>query len=153
MITNTPPSSNEGLSQTKKVPASASIKDQIGGIVLVIVIGIIIGSLFVGGSSNTSAPTTPEVEAPQGNALKHSSYVLDFIKAKATHPSTVDFCSSLNMMTKAEQEPDGSFLYAYRNCLTAKNSFGVELTYDWVVVLHESITGEIEVVNSSLEEK
>ena len=155
MNTNTPPSSNEDVSATKKVPPQASVKDQLKGIAIAIFLGVGIAVIAFnsGGSSNTPATTTPEVVAPQGNASKHSSYVLDFIKAKATHPSTVDFCTSLNMMTKAEQQPDGSFLYAYRNCLTAKNSFNVELTYDWVVVLQESKAGEIKVTNWSIDEQ
>jgi len=155
MNTNTPPSSNEGLSETKKVPPQASVKDQLKGIAIAIFLGVGIAVIAFqsGGTSNTPVATTSDVVAPQGDALKHASYVLDFIKAKATHPSTVDFCNSINMMTKAEQQPDDSFLYAYRNCLTAKNSFNVELTYDWVVVLQELKTGEIKVTNWSIDEK
>jgi len=155
MNTDTPSSSNEDISEPKKVPPQASVKDQLKGIAIAIFLGVGIAVIAFqsGGTSNTPATITSEEVSPQGNALEHASYVLDFIKAKATHPSTVDFCNSINMMTKAEQQPDGSFLYAYRNCLTAKNSFNVELTYDWIVVLQESKTGEIKVTNWSIDEK
>jgi hypothetical protein len=141
MNTNTPSSSNEGLSATKKVPPA---KSQTKGILIAIVIGIGLVSLAI-----VSGGTTGQ----SGNAARHASYALDFIKSKATHPSTVDFCSSMNMTTKVDAQPDGSFLYGYRNCMTAKNSFGLELTYDWVVVLQESKNGDIKVANWSIDEK
>ncbi len=155
MNTNTPPSSNEGLSETKKVPPSASVKDQLKGIAIAIFIGvgIIVIASHSGETSNTSQLTIHEVPAPQDNSSKHYSYVLDFVKSKATHPSTVDFCSVLNRVVKTEKQPDGSTLYAYRNCMTAKNSYGVELKYDWVVVIDESTTGSIKVINSDIKEE
>jgi hypothetical protein len=155
MNTNTPPSSSEGLSETKKVPPQASVKDQLKGIAIAIFLGVGIAVIAFqsGGTSNTSQPTTPEVPAPQDNSSKHYSYVLEYIKAKATHPSTVDFCSVLNLQKKIEKQPNGSTLYAYRNCMTAKNSFGAELKYDWVVVLEESTNGSIKVTNSDIKEE
>jgi hypothetical protein len=147
MNTNTPSSSNEGLSATKKVPPPTPVKTQTKGILTAIVIGVGLVSLAIV-SGGTSLGT-----GQGGNAARHASYVLDFIKSKATHPSTVDFCSSMNMTTKVDAQPDGSFLYGYRNCMTAKNSFGLELTYDWVVVLQESKNGDIKVANWSIDEK
>lgn len=155
MNTNTPPSPNEGLNETKKVPSQPTIKSQLRGIGIAILIGVVVilGSIFIGATSNTTSTAVPEVVAPQDNSSKHYSYVLEYIKAKATHPSTVDFCSVLNLQKKTEKQPDGSTLYAYRNCMTAKNSFGVELKYDWVVVLEESTNGSIKVINSDIKEE
>lgn len=142
---NTPTPSS--IDETKKSTPPSNNKDALKGFLVILFIISFVVWLLVGGESNTA-----EVSAPQDNAAEHYSFVLDFVKSKASHPSTVEFCSMFNKIVKTETEPDGSQLHAYRNCMTAKNSYGTELTYDWVVVLHEKKDGSLEVVNWDIKE-
>jgi hypothetical protein len=130
----------------KNTPPPPTIREQITGIIAAIIIGVLL-VWFVVGELNTTTPSQPKAIPSEDTSAKHYSYVLDFVKSNATHPSTVDFCSLLNRVIKTQKEPDGGYLHAYRNCMTAKNSFGVELKYDWVVVIKESTTGQVSVVD------
>lgn len=141
------PNPSSPVEETKKSTPPPSTSDAIkGGILLTIIVSLGIW-FFVGGEP--SQPSSPVV----GNASAHTPFVYDHVKAQASHPSTVEFCSTLNLMKKTETEPDGSYLHAYRNCMTAKNSYGTELKYDWVVVLHEKLDGTIEVIETDIKEE
>ena len=167
MNTNIPPSFNEDLNETKKSPDAPTIKQMVPAVIVIVLIGIAIALLFIEGKSVTQVDQTSVAEVeketqvdqpiiaeiPEDNSIKHYPYVLDYIKSETSHPSTVDFCTTLNLQTKSEKQPDGSVLYAYRNCMTAKNSYGVELKYDWVVVIQESTDGSIKVINSDIKEE
>lgn len=137
----------------KSTPPPPTVREQITGIIAAIIIGVLIVWFFASREPNTNTSAQPKATPKEDTSIEHYPYVLDFVKSNATHPSTVDFCSLLNRVIKTQKEPDGGYLHAYRNCMTAKNSFGVELKYDWVVVIKESTTGEISVVDWDIVEE